>query len=74
MKKLLIALGIIAIIGTVSSCKQKRCSCYTYRTGYPTAHSLEHKTGSSCLDTIDWMAADSSGDLIRKICDEERVN
>ena len=74
MKKLLIALGIIAIIGTVSSCKQKRCSCYTYRTGYPVAHSYEPKTGSSCADTTDWMAADSSGDLIRKICDEEIVD
>lgn len=71
MKKLLIALGVVALIGMIGGCKQKRCECYTYRTGYPTAHSYEPKTGSSCLDTVDWQASDSSGDLIRKICDEE---
>ena len=71
MKKLLIALGIIALICTVSSCKKKRCSCYTYRTGYPVAHSYEPRTGSSCVDTLEWQAADSSGDLIRKICADE---
>lgn len=71
MKKLLIVLGIIALIATVSSCKKKRCVCYTYRTGYPTARSFEPRTGSSCIDTVDWMAADSSGDLLRKICADE---
>lgn len=71
MKKLLIALGIVALIGTVSACKQKRCECITQRTGYPDAHSYEPKTGSSCVDTLVWQAADSSGDLIRKICGEE---
>ena len=71
MKKILIALGIIALIGTVSSCKQKRCSCYTYRTGYAVAHSYEPRTGSSCADTLEWQASDGSGDLIRKICADE---
>jgi hypothetical protein len=73
MKKLLIALGIIALIATVSACKQKRCACTTYRTGYSPAHSLEPKTGSSCADTTQWTATDSSGDIIIKICDEEIV-
>ena len=71
MKKLLIALGIIAIIATVSSCKKKRCVCYTSRTCYPTARSYEPRSGSSCVDTVEWQAADSSGDLLRKICAEE---
>ena len=71
MKKILIALCLIAIIVVVSSCKKKRCECYTYRQGYATAHSYEPMTGSSCMDTLDWQAADSSGDLIRKICADE---
>ncbi|MBO4600316.1 MAG: hypothetical protein J5641_06215 [Bacteroidales bacterium] len=71
MKKVVIALGIVAIIAVVCSCKAKRCSCYTERTGYPTAHSYEPKTGSSCVDTVIWQASDSTGDLIRKICGEE---
>ena len=29
MKKLLIVLGLVAMIIVVSSCKAKRCSCYT---------------------------------------------
>ena len=71
MKKVLIALGIVALICVVSSCKQKRCVCYTDRAGYPTARSYEPRTGASCVDTVEWQAADSSGDLIRKICEEE---
>ncbi len=71
MKKILIVLGIIALIATVSACKQKRCSCTTYRTGYTPAHSYEPKTGANCSDTTQWMAADSSGDVLVKICVEE---
>ncbi|MBQ6068399.1 MAG: hypothetical protein IJK84_02755 [Bacteroidales bacterium] len=70
MKKLLIVLGILAVLGATCSCKEKRCECKYYRTGYATTRSYEPKTGSSCSDTTDWMAADSSGDLIRRICDE----
>lgn len=71
MKKVFIILSLVAIIATVSSCKQKRCACTTYRQGYRTTHSLEPKTGKSCIDTIVWDAADSSGDLIKTICAEE---
>ena len=72
-KKVFIALGILAVITVVCACKEKRCSCYTYRTGYATAHSYEPRTGTSCVDTIDWNAADSSGDVLRKICGEEEL-
>ena len=71
MKKLLIVLGLVAMVVVVSSCKAKRCSCYTFREGYRTAHSYEPKTGASCIDTVDWQATDGTGDLIRKICGEE---
>lgn len=70
MKKFLAVLGLLAIVGTVSSCKEKRCACVSKRTGYPAARSYEPKTGSSCVDTLQYMASDSMS-LIIKICAEE---
>lgn len=73
MKKILLALGALAIIAVVSSCKEKRCECITYRTDYAPARSLEplgnHKSCSE-LDA-EWPSADTaSQDLLKKECVE----
>lgn len=71
MKKTLTILALVALVFSITACKEKRCKCTTFR-GNSTipAYSLEplgsHKKCSD-LDK-EWQASDSTGDIIKMSC------
>ena len=70
MKKILVAISLVVILATVSSCKEKRCACTYIRMGYPESHSLEPMGPEGCVDTLEYLASDSIS-FIKKLCVEE---
>jgi len=71
MKKIFVALSLLALVAVVTSCKEKRCSCTTVRgDNMYTSHSLEPLGNHSSCSELDreWLASDSSGDMLFKTC------
>lgn len=74
MKKKFLAVGLVLLFLCVTGCKEKRCHCITRRSSERLpAHSFEPLDGhKSCSElNKEWMAADSSLELINKECTEE---
>lgn len=74
MKKKFVFVCLAAMaLCMLAGCKEKRCRCTTRRAGQLPAVSLEalgsHKSCSE-LDR-EWMASDSTGDILSKNCVEE---
>lgn len=71
MKKIVIALSLVALLVVVASCTKKRCECMTVRNKYDTTHALEELGSHKNCTELDkeWVAEqDSSGDIITKTC------
>ena len=75
MRKIIVTASLLVAVTLFSGCKEKRCHCVTMRPSeilYP-AHSLEplgnHK---NCAElNMEWMASDSSMEMLEKTCVEE---
>lgn len=73
MKKILIASALVLLLASMSSCKEKRCRCVTSRAHEADAISLVPLGNYANCSEMDrqWMAADSSGDLLVMKCHDE---
>ena len=70
MKKTIATVVLLLLIAGLSGCKEKRCKCTTFRAGETPAVGLEPLgSHSNCAELdAEWMASDSTNDLLKKAC------
>ncbi len=73
MKKKFFAVMLVLAVLVVSGCKEKRCRCTYDRLSERPSTSLEPLAGHKSCSELDkeWMASDSTMEIITKTCVEE---